>query len=127
MPPVGCGEGECFTLSEVLEGLKLNFRQFQQMCIAAGCDYLKNIFGIGISRAYGLVSSGGNLLELLAERGATDKYQEGCHEAEAVFQHQTVFNISCCTTVPLKVWETDPPIGKHFLCGKYLFFVIPLN
>lgn len=105
------GEGECFTLSEVLENLKLNFRQFQQMCIAAGCDNLKNIFGIEISRAYGLVSSGSNLVELVAERGATAEYQEGFHKAEAVFQHQTVFDLSCCTTVLLKVWETDPPIG----------------
>ena len=111
--------------SEVLEGLKLNFRQFQQMCIAAGCGYLKNIFEIGISRVYGLVSSGGNLLELLAERGATDEYQEGFHKAEAVFQHQTVFDISCCTTAPLKVWETDPPIGIQFLCGKYPFLLYP--
>ena len=116
------GEGECFTLSEVLDGLKLNFRQFQQMCVTVGCDYLKNIFGIGISRAYSLVSSGSNLLEALAERGATKEYQEGFYKAEAVFQHQTVFDISCCTTVPLKMWETDPPIGIQFLCGKYPFF-----
>lgn len=98
------------------------------MCIAAGCDYLKNIFGIGISRAYSLVSSGNDLLELLAEKGATKEYQEGFDKAEAVFQHQTVFDISCCTTVPLKMWESDPPIGIQFLCGKYpLLIIISLN
>ena len=36
-------DGDVFDLFEILEGLKVNMRQFQEMCIAAGCDYLKNI------------------------------------------------------------------------------------
>ena len=118
---------ECFKLSEVLAGLKLNFSQFQQIGIAAGCDYLKNIFGVGISRACDLVSSRSNLLESLAEWGAGDEYQEAYYKAETLFQHQTVFDISFCTTVPLKRWGTDPPIDTQFLCGKYPFFHYSLN
>ena len=37
------GDGDVVDLSEVLEGLKISEKQFQEMCIAAGCDYLKNI------------------------------------------------------------------------------------
>ena len=49
------GDGECFILSEILNDLDLNKKKFQQMCIAAGCDYAKNLKGVGIHTAYRLV------------------------------------------------------------------------
>ena len=40
------GDGDVVDLSEVLEGLKISKKQFQEMCIAAGCDYLKNRYAM---------------------------------------------------------------------------------
>ena len=54
------GDGECFILSDILEDLNLSLKQFQRTCIAAGCDYLSNVKGIGINKAYQMVVSGGN-------------------------------------------------------------------
>ena len=95
------GEGECFSLAEILEGLRLSRRQFLQMCIAAGCDFLKNVRGISINWAYDFVKKG-NLMESLVERGASQEYQEYFYMAEAVLQHQTVFDLNACSTIPLE-------------------------
>ena len=46
------GAGNHFVLQEILDGLKLTLVKFQTMCIVAGCDYLDNVRGIGIERAY---------------------------------------------------------------------------
>ena len=119
------GDGDFFILSEILDGLKLSMKQFHQMCIAAGCDYLSNIRGVGIQRAFEMVASHGDLLELLSRRGASQEYKACFGRVEAVFQHQTVFNLSTCTTVPLERWETDPSSDLQNLCGKYPFSIYP--
>lgn len=86
------GDGECFVLSHVLESLKLSMIEFRKVCIASGCDYLKNVRGIGIERAFKMVAAG-KLKELLGKGGAPEDYWESFFKAEAVFQHQTVFNL----------------------------------
>lgn len=111
------GDGDVVDLSEVLEGLKISKKQFQEMCIAAGCDYLKNIRGVGIARAFQLAATGGNILEALVQRGADDTYQTNVHKAMAVFHHQTVFDVNSCSTVPLEKWDTDPSMDVQYLCG----------
>ena len=88
------------------------------MCIAAGCDYLKNVKGIGIHRAYELVKKS-NLMESLSQRGASQEYQDNFHKVEAVFQHQTVFDLISGSTIPLENWETDTLVDVQHLCGKY--------
>lgn len=103
------GDGEFFILTEVLDGLKLSMKQFQQMCIVAGCDYLRNVKGIGIQRAFQMVASGGDLLELLTTKGASEEYKTCFNKVEEVFQHQTVFDLGTSSTVPLKKWEAEPP------------------
>lgn len=115
------GDGECFILSDILEDLNLSLKQFQRTCIAAGCDYLSNVKGIGINKAYQMVVSGRELLQLLESKGASKEYQESFAKAEAVLQHQTVFDMGTCTTVSLEKWETDPPSDIQYLCGKYPF------
>ena len=87
------------------------------MCIAAGCDYLKNIRGIGIARAFQLVATGGDILEALVQRGADETYRANFHKAMAVFRHQTVFDVESGSTVPLEKWNTDPPMDVQYLCG----------
>lgn len=112
------GVGECFVLSHVLESLKLSMNEFRKVCIAAGCDYLKNGRGIGIQRAFKMVAAG-KLMELLGKGGAPEDYWESFLKAEAVFQPQTVFNLGTCSTVPLEKWETNPPAEIQYLCGEY--------
>lgn len=115
------GDGECFILSEILDGLNLSMKQFQKMCVAAGCDYLSNVKGVGIHRAFQMVVSGGDLLQLLESKGASKEYIGCFTKAVAVFQHQTVFDLGTCSTVSLDKWDTDPPSDVQYLCGKYPF------
>ena len=42
------GDGQYFNLNNILTGFKIDFEQFQRMCVLAGCDYLMNIRGLGI-------------------------------------------------------------------------------
>jgi hypothetical protein len=84
-----------------MSGLKLSF---QQLCLAAGCDYVENVKGIGIHRAYALVC-GNYLLEEFAKNGASDDYEEHFTNALAVFNHQTVFSIGSMKCVPLNEWN----------------------
>ena len=116
-----CGTGKKIILAQVLEGLKLSFQQFQKLCVAAGCDYVQNVKGIGIHRAYALVC-GNHLLEELAKKGAPDDYEEHFTNALAVFNHQTVFSIiDSMKCVPLNEWNkpvTNNCKLQHF-CGMY--------
>lgn len=113
------GDGDLFLLAEILDGLNINIKQFQQMCIAAGCDYLKNVKGVGIVKAFQFVRSKFDLLDLLSQRGASKEYKEDFCKAEAVFRHQTVFDLEKCSAVPLEKWETDPSMDVQNFCGKY--------
>ena len=45
------GTGNHF-VQEISDGLKLSLVEFQTMCIVTGSNYLDNVRGIGIQRAY---------------------------------------------------------------------------
>ena len=111
------GDGEVFDMNEILEGLKLNMTQFQKMCITAGCDFLRNVKGVGIQRAFEMASSEGDMLEALSRKGADEEYCGNFIKAMTVFNHQTVFDLECCSTVPLKKWDTGPSMDIQYLCG----------
>ena len=87
------------------------------MCIAAGCDYLKNIRGIGIARAFHLAMTGGDILEALVQRGADETYWSNFHKAMPAFRHQTVFHVEPGSTVPLEKWNTIPSMDVQYMCG----------
>ena len=78
-------DGDVVVLSEVLEGLKINKKQFQEMCIAVGCDYLKNITGIGTACAFQLAATGGDIQEALVQMGVDETYQANFHKAIKFF------------------------------------------
>ena len=61
--------GDCqhFKLANILAGLNITFKQFQSMCVLAGCDYLKNVQGVGIHTAYKMVCANEICLKLLKE------------------------------------------------------------
>ncbi|CAB4016217.1 exonuclease 1-like, partial [Paramuricea clavata] len=65
------GDGEYFQLAEILGGLNLSQKQFQQMCIAAGCDYLTNVKD-RLSEEFAIQNIFLNLLSKLADGYAND-------------------------------------------------------
>lgn len=113
------GDGDLLLLSDILDGCKLKMEQFRKMCIVAGCDYLKSIKGIGIRRAFQLVSSDQDLMELLSQRGESEDYMGKLGQVEEVFKHQTVFDLQTCTTVPLLNNQTALSMDVQLLCVKY--------
>jgi exonuclease-1 len=118
------GDGQYFNLMEILTGLKQNLEQFQSMCVLAGCDYLKNVRGVGIVTAQRMIAANAErekLFSMLKEKGAPAKYEEDFHGALAVFSHQTVFDINAGKTVSLKEWQTPPTDEQQLRCGKYPF------
>ena len=57
---------------KVLEGLRLTYTQFVDMCIMCGCDYNTNIPGIGVKTSYKLITEYNNIENL------PDKYDNTC-------------------------------------------------
>lgn len=49
------GKADVIQMEQALHHLQLTKDQFLSMCVVAGCDYLKNIKGIGIYKAKQLV------------------------------------------------------------------------
>jgi 5'-3' exonuclease len=115
------GEGELFSLSTILEDLKINMAQFLDACITAGCDYLKNVRGIGVHKAFQmhLTPSSTDIFDELAKKGASKDYKNNFLMARSVFCHQTVFDPVVCTTVPLNEWTTPPTHEIQQYCGLY--------
>lgn len=89
------------------------------MCFAAGCNYLKNVKGIGIQRAFKMASSREEMLEASVRKGADNVYCENFNKGMAGFNyHRTVFDLECCCTVPLTKWDTDPFSDIQYHCGE---------
>ena len=113
---------------EILGGLNLSQKQFQQMCIAAGCDYLTNVKGVGIHTAFRFVKhSTKDLLELLVKKGGSEEYKNCFSKVGTVFKHQTVFDLNTNSTVPLEKCEVDLSEDVQYLCGKYPYAIYILN
>ena len=70
------GKGEVIELEEALAHHQLTHDQFVSMCVAAGCDYLKNIKTIGIHKAKQLVKKDNFLDELQKHKFAPANYRE---------------------------------------------------
>ncbi|XP_028405747.1 exonuclease 1-like [Dendronephthya gigantea] len=111
------GDGELFLLDKVLDCLHLTIPQFQNMCIAAGCDYLKNVKGFGINKAYKAIKMyGSDFLQFIPNAPA--EYIDSFNKVFAVFNHQTVFDINTCQTVPLQETTTELSLEVQYLCGN---------
>jgi 5'-3' exonuclease len=92
------GDGEYFQLAEILGGLNLNQKQFRQMCIAAGCDYLTNVKGVGIHTAFRFVKhSTEDLLELLIkeEQRTTKIVSARLRQFSNTKQYLTEYQLNC--------------------------------
>jgi hypothetical protein len=90
------------------------------MCIAAGCDYLKNIKVFGIKKAYQLRKKhASDFAQVLSQiRGAPESYFEDFRKAWTVFNYQTVFDMYACKTVPLQECLNVLSPDLQNLCGS---------
>ena len=114
----GNGVGEMFELDKILTGLQVTMTQFINGCIAAGCDYLTNVRGVGINKAFTYVRSDQLFVEL-KKKGADDHYVDLFGKAFAVFQHQTIFNPALAVHQPLNAWNKKPSDELQTYCGEY--------
>ncbi|CAB4027058.1 Exonuclease 1, partial [Paramuricea clavata] len=105
---------------EKLFGLNTTNTEFVHGSIAAGCDYLSNVRGVGIHRAFSFVKSG-KLFEELKKKHSPANYEDLFQMALAVFQHQSVFNSTLLTVQPLNPWTEDPGDEVKYFCGLYPF------
>ena len=94
------------------------------MCVLAGCDYLKNVQGVGIHTAYKMVCANEDLSQTLKGRGAPASYMDDYNKAMAVFNHQTVFDLKLKCTAPLHEWEIDVSTDRLVHCGECPFLSI---
>jgi len=111
------GGADMVELAKVLNHLQMELRSFQTMCIVAGCDYLKNIRGIGIKRAKDIVSNCDYEDILAGNPNAPSGYVNDLHRVECIFRHQTVFNVNENCLTPL-----HPNAGVNIdmeACGQY--------
>ncbi|KAA8541322.1 hypothetical protein F0562_025285 [Nyssa sinensis] len=99
------GNGEEIVLDKIFDSVARvpSFRHFDRelfigMCVLAGCDFLSSVPGIGIAKAYSLVSKYQNLDRVLSilkfEKGnrMPEDYSKSFREAVAVFQHARVYD-----------------------------------
>ncbi|OIR57289.1 MAG: exonuclease 1 [Amphiamblys sp. WSBS2006] len=76
----------------------MSHNEFIQMCIMSGCDYLKNIPGLGLKTAYALFKKNGTLDAVRAEVESIPKYKipenywEDFRMAEVAFKHYIVYD-----------------------------------
>ena len=114
------GACQVIKLEKALAHLSLTHEGFLNMCIAAGCDYLSSVRGIGIHSAKKLVTEGNNFLAVLQRnKYAPGEYTIGFQTAKAIFLHQTVINPADGTTIPLSPWEETPDLHSQTSCGMY--------
>lgn len=62
------GKADVIQMEQALHHLQLTKDQFLSMCVVAGCDYLKNIKGIGIYKAKQLVKKDNLISELQKQK-----------------------------------------------------------
>lgn len=125
------GKGEEIVLNKVFDSVahtpsfrNFDMELFRGMCVLAGCDFLPSVPGIGIAKAYALVSKYRNLDRALSvlklEKGnqMPDDYFKSFREAVAVFQHAQIYDID---TKKLKHMKPLPEKLLHFLNGELEF------
>ncbi|XP_031406251.1 exonuclease 1 isoform X2 [Punica granatum] len=116
------GSGEEILFEKVFDSADCvpSFRGFTEdlfigMCVLAGCDFLPSVPGIGIKKAYSLISKYRNLDRALSvlkiEKGnlMPEDYPKSFHEAVAVFQHALIYDTTAKKLTHLK------PLPKKLL------------
>ena len=100
--------------------------QFVEGCIAADCDYFRNVPGVGINRAFIFVKAG-TIFEELKKKQYQRNYEVLFKKAVAIFMHQTVFNPTKLQVQPLTQWDGNPGSVLQDYCGTYSYYFINLS
>ncbi|XP_023766582.1 exonuclease 1 [Lactuca sativa] len=107
------GNGEEIALDKVLGSVRripsfLDFDKelFAGMCGLAGCDFLPSVPGIGISKAYALVSKYRNLSRVLSML----KYEKGNQMPQEYFKS---FKEACVVFHHARIYDADSKRLKH--------------
>jgi flap endonuclease-1 len=102
-----------FRLSAALELLHLPYRQFIDLCIMCGCDYVGRLFRIGPKTALRLIRQHGTIEAAMkhidpAKHRVPENYLELVAKARELFLHPT--NVAATTTtIPPQTTTTIPP------------------
>ncbi|PKI59996.1 hypothetical protein CRG98_019584 [Punica granatum] len=120
------GSGEEILFEKVFDSADCvpSFRGFTEdlfigMCVLAGCDFLPSVPGIGIKKAYSLISKYRNLDRALSvlkiEKGnlMPEDYPKSFHEAVAVFQHALI-EIPPSVATAIATGKLDPTNMEAF-------------
>ncbi|KAG9231036.1 hypothetical protein BJ875DRAFT_133751 [Amylocarpus encephaloides] len=97
-------------------------KEFRQMAILSGCDYLSNINNMGLKTAYRMVRKHKNIEKVLRMLQFDGKfhvpkgYLEDFYQAEFTFLHQRVF----CPKAQGLVFHTDP---EHHVDAEKMQFI----
>ncbi|GLT37436.1 hypothetical protein SLA2020_117540 [Shorea laevis] len=127
------GNGEELLLKKIFDSAakKPSFKHFDKelfigMCVLAGCDFLPSVPGIGIAKAYSLVSKYQNLERVLSvlkiEKGSQmpEDYLKSFRKAVAVFQHARIYDADTKMLKHLKPLTED-----LLLLDEELYFLGP--
>ncbi|KAF8399026.1 hypothetical protein HHK36_014892 [Tetracentron sinense] len=133
------GNGEEIMLDKVFNSVgRPSFRNFDTdlftgMCVLSGCDFLPSVPGIGIARAYSLVSKYRNLDRVLSvmkfEKGnhMPEDYSKSFTEAVAVFRHARIYDAENKKLKPMKPLPQkllDSLDGELDFLGPYPFLCL---
>jgi flap endonuclease-1 len=106
-----------YDLSKLLKELNLNMNQFIDMCILLGCDYCPTISGIGMKRAYDLITQHQSIEGILEldKYSPTKEFKKTYKAAREYFKHAPV---KAVTSDDLQWRELDED-GFKDLLQKY--------
>lgn len=114
-----------------VQGDKVDFEKFRRMCILSGCDYLKNIPGVGLQSAkrFFLITRQDNLRTLLPKLPmylkapklagkVTEDYIKGFLNAESTFKHHIVYDPEKERLCPLEPYPKGCSASDFPFAGK---------
>lgn len=107
-------------LEKILNGLKLDYDQFVDLCILCGCDYCETIPGVGYKTAYKLIKKELSIENILKNnekiRARVDKeYIKGLNEVRKLFKYPSVIQAN---DVEIKFGEVREEELLKFLTDK---------
>eukprot|EP01124_Arcella_intermedia_P037255 TRINITY_DN9934_c0_g1_i4.p1 TRINITY_DN9934_c0_g1~~TRINITY_DN9934_c0_g1_i4.p1 ORF type:complete len:914 (-),score=285.92 TRINITY_DN9934_c0_g1_i4:48-2789(-) len=110
------GTGQEILISDLRNNKELDFRSFNKdnfrhMCILSGCDYLKNIAGVGVKKAHQFVSRfkcPSRIIQAMRQvHKVPHNYENDFKRADLTFLHQWVWDPVQKKIVPLNHFEQD--------------------
>ena len=118
-------------------GDHVDFEKFRRICILSGCDYLKNIPGVGLQSAkkFFLLTKQDNLRLLLPKLAtylkspklagkANEEYIKGFIDAESTFRHHIVYNPKKEKLQPFEPYPKGCSAQDYPLAGKLFHRVL---